>query len=245
MKHYGVASWKPTCLWSNSFHVKDLDLGSLTPAMKANSVPLAMTYRDARGVKRCVGKKKTLKESQILDCTRLPHSGPLSIVLKFLQLWSKHKNTLHHFFQKKMMCVSLVCFSSWSSKGLHQSLWVQDRQYLLQDAWWSLGFAEITGLSVITIFLQLIEFGWAGKIFGHVCIHVHVYCLQSQKWQDQNNDMTLNDILASMISSTYDAWDDADMRSVLFYLRGNKHLNVPPAFREILGMNKWGKGAPI
>ncbi len=79
------------------------------------------------------------------------------------------------------------------------------------------------------------------QIIGHVCIHIYILPSVSKKWQDQNKDtmaMTLNDILASMISSTYDAWDDADMRSVLSYLRRNKHLNVPPAFREILRMNK-------
>ena len=75
-------------------------------------------------------------------------------------------------------------------------------------------------------------------MFVYMCLYI---AFSLKKWQDQNNDtmaMTLNDILASMISNTYDSWDDADMRSVLFYLRQNKHLNVPPAFREILGMNK-------
>ena len=36
-----------------------------------------------------------------------------------------------------------------------------------------------------------------------------------------------------------DAWDDADMASVIQYVRGNRKLNVPPKIREVLRMNKW------
>lgn len=35
-----------------------------------------------------------------------------------------------------------------------------------------------------------------------------------------------------------DAWDDADMASVIQYVRGNRKLNVPPKIREVLRMNK-------
>ena len=66
MRKYGVPSWKATMLWSNSWHVQKLDLGAMTKEEKAESVPLAKTYTDKRGKKRCVGKKKTMKESQIL-----------------------------------------------------------------------------------------------------------------------------------------------------------------------------------
>ena len=105
MKHYGVASWKPTCLWSNSYHVKDLDPGPLTPAMRANSVALAMTYRDARGVKRCVGKKKILKDSQILDCTCWPNSGPLSLDSGFYNSEVKTETLGIIFCKKRDGCV--------------------------------------------------------------------------------------------------------------------------------------------
>jgi len=50
--------------------------------------------------------------------------------------------------------------------------------------------------------------------------------------------MTVNAILASMISNRFDPWADADMASVIQYLRANKKLNVPQDLREILGMNK-------
>lgn len=49
----------------------------------------------------------------------------------------------------------------------------------------------------------------------------------------------VNSILQSMMAEPLDWWEDADLPSVLTYLRGNKSLNVPSAWRSILGMNKW------
>lgn len=66
MRHFGVGSWKETILWSNSHYISLLDHGPLTKQMRQTSTPLASTYVDARGVKRCVGKKKILKQSQWL-----------------------------------------------------------------------------------------------------------------------------------------------------------------------------------
>ena len=66
-------------------------------------------------------------------------------------------------------------------------------------------------------------------------------CLQSQTRQDQAEEttgMTVHAILASMISNSFDPWVDADMASVVQYLRANKRLHVPQDLREILGMNK-------
>ena len=34
-------------------------------------------------------------------------------------------------------------------------------------------------------------------------------------------------------------WEDADMQSVILYLRGNRHLNVPGEIRTVLAMDKW------
>lgn len=65
MRHYGVKSWKNTCLWSNSCRVQELDLGPLSKESKAASEPLAHGYIDSRGKKRCYGKRE-LKESQSL-----------------------------------------------------------------------------------------------------------------------------------------------------------------------------------
>jgi len=36
-----------------------------------------------------------------------------------------------------------------------------------------------------------------------------------------------------------DLWADADMESVVTYLRGGRNLNVPPAIRQVLAMDKW------
>lgn len=66
MKKYGVASCKPSVIWSNSWKIRELDLGPLTDSEKASSTPLAHSYRDRNGVKRCTGKKGSLKASQTL-----------------------------------------------------------------------------------------------------------------------------------------------------------------------------------
>ena len=71
MRRYGALSWKATQLWSNSHHIQKLDLGSLTREMKQESVSLAKRYVDKSGVKRCVGKKKALKQSQLLVCASI------------------------------------------------------------------------------------------------------------------------------------------------------------------------------
>lgn len=67
MRHFGVKSKKPTCLWSNSSHISKLNLGPVPKGMAVASEPLAVSYTDARGKKRCTGKKKALKESQKPD----------------------------------------------------------------------------------------------------------------------------------------------------------------------------------
>ena len=67
MRKYGVPSCKPSMIWSNSSKIKDLDLGPMTENEKATAIPLATTYHDKKGVKRCTGKKNTLKASQNPD----------------------------------------------------------------------------------------------------------------------------------------------------------------------------------
>lgn len=69
MRHFGVGSWKETILWSNSHYISLLDHGPLTKQMRQTSTPLASTYVDARGVKRCVGKKNSqAKPVTCLEC---------------------------------------------------------------------------------------------------------------------------------------------------------------------------------
>ena len=71
MRHYGAQSWKQTRLWSNSLHVKSFDLGPLDQEQRQTSTPLARTYQDPYGKKRCAGKKKELRESQYLAGTSI------------------------------------------------------------------------------------------------------------------------------------------------------------------------------
>ena len=49
--------------------------------------------------------------------------------------------------------------------------------------------------------------------------------------------MNLVALLEEIMKDT-DAWKDADMESVVLYLRGNRHLHVPSEIRTVLGMNK-------
>jgi len=60
---------------------------------------------------------------------------------------------------------------------------------------------------------------------------------QEEQQQDHTHDLP-NVLAAMMQSEGFDEWTDADMASVIRYLRGNKHLNVPNDLRECLGMNK-------
>ena len=66
MRHFGHASCKQTCLWSNTVEVRCFNRGALSLQQKADAVPLARTYIDAGGRKRCVGQKERLKNSQTL-----------------------------------------------------------------------------------------------------------------------------------------------------------------------------------
>lgn len=126
MRHYGVQSLKPTCLRSNSYHLRDLNLGPLPEKLRSTCVALATTYTDARGVKRCVGKKKILKASQTLDyCLSCCYIYPFIILIltwththireiSFLCVSEENANTHLSFFPKleKIIGVFLVCFSS-------------------------------------------------------------------------------------------------------------------------------------
>ena len=44
--------------------------------------------------------------------------------------------------------------------------------------------------------------------------------------------------LLQEIMTDNDVWEDADMQSVILYLRGNRHLNVPREIRTVLAMDK-------
>lgn len=61
MRHYGNPSCEQTCLWSNSHHISSLDMGPLSSDLKDTSIPLARSYQDSYGKKRCVGNKKELR----------------------------------------------------------------------------------------------------------------------------------------------------------------------------------------
>ena len=44
--------------------------------------------------------------------------------------------------------------------------------------------------------------------------------------------------LLQEIMTDNEVWEDADMQSVILYLRGNRHLNVPGEIRTVLAMDK-------
>ena len=50
-------------------------------------------------------------------------------------------------------------------------------------------------------------------------------------WQ-ATGDASVPTLLAAMAQS--DLWDVAEMDSVVTYLLDNRHLNLPPAFRNVL-----------
>lgn len=117
MRHFGVKTAKPTCLWSNSWHINEFDLGPVPKEARLKSETLAKTYEDKRGVKRCVGKKEALKESQKLIC-RIDHIDLYS--LKIGQLF---------FCNLLLACVQVWCGCSllllWEPSGVQsQQLWV-------------------------------------------------------------------------------------------------------------------------
>ena len=70
MRHFGVKSQKATCLWSNSWHIQHLDNGPVPKALRDASQPLAKTYHDQGGVKRCTGKKgNSRNRSCLVQCS--------------------------------------------------------------------------------------------------------------------------------------------------------------------------------
>lgn len=117
MKKYGVSSCKPTIFWSNSWKIRDLDLGPLTASEKATSISLAHSYRDKNGVKRCTGKKTILKESQTL------------VLIRFQDSWSGyHRYTCLSYGHTNSECISLLCIFSFSCliEDVFQSFWLQN-----------------------------------------------------------------------------------------------------------------------
>lgn len=59
---------------------------------------------------------------------------------------------------------------------------------------------------------------------------------QEQGQSRKDSDTTI--LLRTLMADPYDPWQDADMESVLQYLRSNKALRVPDEWRIVLGMNK-------
>lgn len=71
--------------------------------------------------------------------------------------------------------------------------------------------------------------------------HFHSFVSASSQQEQQQNGMhhlDTNVLAAMMMSEPLDEWKDADIASVIRYLRGSKGLNVPNDLREALGMNK-------
>ena len=66
-------------------------------------------------------------------------------------------------------------------------------------------------------------------------VFVQAECKQEQPRQVQQ----ATEILSSMMAEPSDDWLDADMESVVQYLRSNKKLRVADDLRRILRMNRW------
>lgn len=111
-----------------------------TECKKAEAVPLAHTYVDSRGRKRCVGKKEQLKSSQHLllglalfyfDTKRL--LGPMEIYTIITVV--------------SVLFVFLRAIEFQNTEGLHNGIWICCCCELLQDACWRLGSEKPTGLN--------------------------------------------------------------------------------------------------
>lgn len=66
-------------------------------------------------------------------------------------------------------------------------------------------------------------------------------CFGIYKMQDtQANQagMSVAAALSALVAEGLDEWKDADMESLICYLRGNKSLHVPDDIRKALNMNK-------
>lgn len=50
--------------------------------------------------------------------------------------------------------------------------------------------------------------------------------------------MSVAAALSALVAEGLDEWKDADMESLICYLRGNKSLHVPDDIRKALNMNK-------
>ena len=268
MRHYGVKSQKATCLWSNSWHIQYLDNGPVPKALRDASQPLAKTYRDQGGVKRCTGKKKELKESQFLIS---------AFIQSFELLWGSWTS-----FDLWTCCFHSVLVP-WP-KGVHKSIRAQDRFHISKFVRWSPGLAFWQGLSLVSCcfsfdtvqpydgYIHIQSYITYIYIYTYVCViywHVRRHLLlhysmvgignllpgsthdkafsclwrvfvQAECKQEQPRQVQqATEILSSMMAEPSDDCLDADMESVVQYLRSNKKLRVADDLRRILRMNRW------
>lgn len=141
MRHYGADSWKPTCLWSNSCHIRYLDCGPLNHEQKLTSRPLAHVYMDAAGKKRCVGKKGILKDSQHLG-------SKSSMFCKFSNsILPLQKYSLGGTLWPRIISVFGPC----QQQDLHEWVWVQTGRTISEYARRNLGFACSEGLNLVKV----------------------------------------------------------------------------------------------
>lgn len=96
-----------------------------------------------------------------------------------------------------------------------------------------MGFTEARGLKH---FLDMNYIVFAVLVsYGFFCF---CFCSNRKEQRIDTNGLSMEAITAAMMKEDLDLWCDADMSSVLCYLRGNKKLRVPEELRSILGMNK-------
>ena len=138
MRHFGVKSQKATCLWSNSWHIQHLDNGPVPKALRDASQPLAKTYHDQGGVKRCTGKKgNSRNRSCLVQCS-----------FKKIEDFCGSRGHL-------LTCGPAVSILFWCprSQGVHKSFWVQDCFHIAEFVRWSHGLAFRQGLSFLGLLL--------------------------------------------------------------------------------------------
>ena len=62
------------------------------------------------------------------------------------------------------------------------------------------------------------------------CMFVYTCCEKEKWWQELDS--------AAVMAEGIDQWADADMESVIQYLRGGKKLQLPPDIRALLHLDQ-------
>ena len=78
---------------------------------------------------------------------------------------------------------------------------------------------------------RIYPFRWAAR-FQRIVPALMATAVRPNVQPHEMNGKDIKEMFAAMQFT--DVWDDADMRSVLVYLKGNVHLKIPDAWRPYL-----------